>query len=769
MKLQKIAIFICIVMTLPVFAQDSDITIVGEKRSGIEKAGTSTTVTGQDIEDKSSKILKDELVYIPGMQIETQRKGTRTFSMRGYSMSKVAMLVDGIPVIDSYGGSFDIDNIGLLDVSDIIVTRGVSSALYGARGTVGSINIIKAPPKKMYINAAAEADHLYNRVLSVSHGAPIGDFYYMLSASYDKSNGYTVSKKLDRKKREEWLLKLSRYDRFPITYTLNDFLGSGHGVPYYLTDTGKWDHVNHEKYKVNGKTGYHITQKLDAGITAFYNKSKMNNSIYTTDLYPVYRYTEFDAKRQWVTTGSSPLANLSSYWPEYDDYALSPFINYKGEKFELKVNAYFYEQYNRYISYPNPLTKGPNTVDVASTAWSIWQNNTYGFNIYPSYKIAKNNKLNFALSYYVGSHSEYDQAYDSRSVNIITFYGTGKYKIKEISASYLTLAVEDEIKFGNAVELTAGISYDAQNVIKFRRKDGRFGSTNMLDWDTGYTSDPMLWGDQDSFNPVIGIVGRVTKDLQLRGSASYKTSFPSLQAYASTESSSNVGESLNDKSYEKLKPEKSVNGNAGVELAFFDRSLTLGCDYFLSSYQDRLIRFYESRRDNYVYRNMDFSYLQGSETTFKWDVWDVFDAIDVSLGLTHTYIYARNLTKMQLSNVNKGVYFERLPEHKFTIDLRLNVNKTKTSLFVFGYYEYGQIQYALKYSPYGQGFTTDCWEPVKLNDPLMIDVKISQKIFTSYGDYEVYVMCKNIMDDYLADPFNPGPGRTFYAGLKAGW
>ncbi len=28
-------------------------------------------------------------------------------------------------------------------------------------------------------------------------------------------------------------------------------------------------------------------------------------------------------------------------------------------------------------------------------------------------------------------------------------------------------------------------------------------------------------------------------------------------------------------------------------------------------------------------------------------------------------------------------------------------------------------------------------------------------------------MCKNVMDDYNADPFNPGPGRMFYAGGSA--
>ena len=771
MKLQNIVVFFLLLIALPLFAQNDTITVTGQKQSGIEKSGTTTTITGKDIEDKSSKVLKDELVYIPGMQVETQRKGTRTFSMRGYSMSKVAMLVDGIPVMDTYSGSFDIDNIGLLDVSDIIVTRGTSSALYGARGTVGSVNIIKAPPKKMYVNVAGETDHLYNRVLSVSHGMPIGDFYYMLSASYDKSDGYTVSKKLDRKTREDWFKKLSRYDLYG--WTINDFLfdSAGNAVPYYLEDSGKWDHRGHEKYKTNGKIGYHITDKLETGISAFYNKSEMNNSTYSVDMYPVYRHNKIDGYRQWVPPSmDSALRNVSSRWPDYDDYALSPFINYKGDSFELKLNAFYYEQNNKYISYVDPKENYlQGSVSIERQTWSFWQNSTYGFNIYPTYKISKDNKLNFAVTYYIGSHLEYEQALNSNSTEILTYYGDGKYKTMEISASYLTLAVEDEIKFGNAVELSMGVSYDAQDVIKYRRKNNQLGSTEMLDRETGYVSDPMLWGTQDSFSPVIGIVARVTNDLQLRGSASYKTSFPSLQAYASTDSASKVGETEDDTSYEKLKPEKSVNGNVGVEIAFLDHTLTLGCDYFYSYYWDRLVRFYETKnKDDYVYRNMDYSYLHGAETTLKWNGWDMFDKIDISLALTHTYIYARNLTKMHFSNINKGVYFEKLPEHKFTIDFRMNIIKTRTSLFVFGYYECGQIQYALKYVPNG-GFTTDCWDQVALNNPLMIDVKISQKIYSNYGDYEAYLMCKNIMDDYLMDPFNPGPGRMFYAGLKAGW
>lgn len=782
----KILITFLLTFTVSVFAQTNvqdaaTITVTGEKRTSIEKSGTTTTVTAQDIDEKSSKLLKDTLTQVPGMQVETQRKGTRSFTMRGYSMSKVAMLIDGIPVIDSFGGGTDIDNIGLLDVSDIIISRGTSSALYGARGTVGSINIIKTPPKKSYLKLAAEADHLYNHMLSFAHGAPIGNFYYLVSGSYDKSDGYEISKKLDQKKREKWLLKLSRCEslygiHLSNFYSTDPAKRADSAAPYYLTDTGKWDHINHEKYKVNGKVGYHFTPNLEIGATAFYNKTEMQNSIYNTDLYSVYRYNDFAGGRVWsapVNFASYSLRNSSSCWPDYDDYAVSPFLNFKNGGFELKLNAYYYNQYNKYASYTDPKEGMLSTVDnLADETWSIWENQTYGFNIYPSVKLSENNKLSFAVSYYIGSHSEYDQAFNNDAVNIIHYYGKGKYKTEEISAAYLTLAVEDEIRIGKKTELSMGVSYDAQDLFKYKKKKGISGSTEMLD-ETKVDDNSMLWGTQDSFNPVVGIVSQVTEMLQLRSSASYKTSFPTLQAYTSTESSQ-LSETKDDSKYEKLKPEKSINGNIGAELSFFYGKLTLGCDYFFSVYYDRLVRFYETKQDDYVYRNMDSSYVQGTETTFNWEIWDIKDVADISFGFTHTYLYARNLTKMKLSTINKGRYFEKLPEHKFTIDMKVYFTKTYTSLFIFGYYEYNQIQYTMKYRPESNPategvFTTDCFKPVMLNDPLMIDAKISQKIFTGYGDFEIYLLCKNIFDDYLADPFNPGPGRTWYAGLKAEW
>lgn len=739
------------------------IVIRGRAAANIEKAGTTTGVTAKDIEERSNKLLKDVLYQVPGIQVATERKGTTKFSMRGYDMSKIAILIDGIPVIDAFGGSMDIDNIGLMDISEIVVSRGSSSALYGTRGVAGSINLIKSEPSHMYTNISAEYGEHMNYVAGISHGAPIGNFYYYISGSYDKSNGYEISKKLDRKEREKWLLKLSRYDLF-YGFTLDDIYknpGSSSAV-YYLNDTGLWDHIEHEKYKVNGKAGYHITPDLEIGVSSFYNYNKMENSTYHADLNSLYTYTGYKMHWQKPTTANI-LSNISSRWPESYDYAAAPYINYRHGKFRTKANIYFYEQSSMFMAYADPQENVlAYNRDVYKMTWSIWTGRTYGFNIYPSYELAPWNKLNFALSYYNSNHMEEEQAYNDQSTETISYYGKGKYEMLYIEAGYLTVAVEDEMRIMNNTELTFGVSYDMQDLVRFQKKNGQDGNTTMMDQYQAL-DDSIIWGTRDSFNPVAGVVYEPLMNfLKLRAAASGKTSFPTLQAYTKSENwykESYAGKDAN------IKSEKSFNGNTGFELSFFDKQLTFGSDYFYSKYDDKIVRIYITRLDDYIYRNIDSAVIHGAETTLKSNIQNVLNIADVDISLTYTYIFARNQADIENSFVNKGNKIEKLPEHKFTFDVRSHF-KTDTSLILFGYFEKNQILYTMRSIPLeSDAFSTSYFYAQKIHDPLMIDIKLSQRI---YYDYEVYVMCKNILDDYAADPFNPGPGRMFYFGAKAG-
>jgi outer membrane cobalamin receptor len=732
----------------------------------IENPGTTATeITFMDIEERSDKVLKDVLYLVPGIQVSMQRKGTTQFYMRGYDMSKIAILVDDIPLIESYSGSLDIDNIGLMDISQIVVNRGTTSALYGTRGAVGSINLIRKEPTKIYTNLSVEYGQYGNVVESIANGAPIGNFYYFISAMHDKSDGYKISENLDRSKREYWLFKFSRFDLYG--YTLDSIYShpNASSATYYLNDTGVWDHVAHDKYKLNTKVGYHFTPNLEIGISAFYNHTHMKNSNYYTDMRSMYTYNDYKGAKDWrAPLISYLLRNQSSIWPKYNDYAASPYLKYEKGKFNISANTYFYENTNNFVAYDDPKENFlAFNRDVPTMTWTIWTSKTYGLNIYPSYDLTSSNRLNFALSYFTSSHIEEEQAYNDLATDVISYYGKDKYKTMDIGASYLTVAVEDDMKVMNDMDLTLGVSFDGQDFSKYQLKSGLTGSIEMVDQERP-KDDSSLWGTLDSYNPVADIVYEPIKDrLKLKAAASHKTSFPSLQAYSHTRSYYPTSADPNSV-YAKLNPEKMLNTNIGFELSFFDNKFTWGTDYFYSKYKNKIFRIYLTRLDDYIYRNIDAATIQGIETTFNFNLPDLFNVADVTASSTYTYLDAKNLTNVEDSFINKGDKLERLPQHKFTFDLRTHF-KTDTNLIIFGNFEFNQIQYAMSSIPKNTAdFSTSYFYAQRLHDPMKIDVKLSQKFL---DHYEAYVMCKNILDDYNADPFNPGPGRMWYAGVKA--
>ena len=61
-------------------------------------------------------------------------------------------------------------------------------------------------------------------------------------------------------------------------------------------------------------------------------------------------------------------------------------------------------------------------------------------------------------------------------------------------------------------------------------------------------------------------------------------------------------------------------------------------------------------------------------------------------------------------------------------------------------------------------YSLDYYKEQRLHDPFFLNIKISQNITEHFT---IYVMCKNLIDDYDTDPLNPGPGRMFYCGATA--
>jgi len=724
--------------------------------ANIEDASTTTEITETDIKVRGDKTLGDSLTMIPGIQVTMSAKGNTNFSLRGFDQDKVVVLVDGVPINDVYEGNFDISQIPVMNVSKIVVNRGVASALYGANGSIGSINVVTKRPEEMFTEINAEYGQYNSYMLNVANGSPIGDAYYWITGSVLHSGGYEVSKKLDKSERRKWFDKLVRYDLYGKTFS--DITLAA--VDNYLNDKGKWNHTEYTKYQIAGKFGYSITDKMEAGLSAsYYNNEQKSNTFKGNCMSSYYNDTE-----EWSNPSGTKFTvdgrkaifqNRAFYWPEKYDFTVAPY--FKGEFGDLtvKANIFYYRQYTDlegYATQDHSVYMFPPSIDANSSDpyHSIWTEQSYGLNFYPSYKLADWNKLNFALTLRKDSHTEEEKAISaSESPDIWAVHDGDKYKTKFIAAEFMTFAVEDEMNFYKKVEVTAGISYDAQNFTdnKDRISDTEYGDAYKV------KDDSMIWGTRDSFNPVVAVVWNTIEDLlKLRVAASSKTKFPTLSAYAD----------IADVSYDKkIKSERSYNGNAGFEVTPFGKLLGLRMDYFYTKFDDKIEEIYSEEFGDDIYTNIDGVVSQGLEATVSSKIVKVAGVVDISTSLSYTYTYARLQTDIEDSDINKGDKLESTPAHMFILDLRFDFI-SDTSLDIFGQYTRNQIKYVMKSAPATTDpYSTDYFEAVKLHNPLKLDVKISQKLFENF---DVFAMCKNVLDDYNADPFNPGPGRVFSFG-----
>jgi len=745
---------------IPSAVKNNGIIIHGRPVPNIEKSTTSSTIDENDVTEHSDKTLDDSLKNVPGLQVGMHKKGHMRASFRGFDQNRVAILIDGTPLNDIYSTDIDISEIPVTGISEIIIQRGAASALYGASGGVGIINIITRRPDTPYCNVKLEYGLYNNSNVSVSAGAPAGSVYFNLAGEYDHSSGYEVSAKLDKAERRKWFDKLIRYDLYGLEF--EDVILPAKND--YINDTGKLDHTEHDRYSVSGKMIYTLSKKNEAGINGSYSFKKSMSNSYQGNAISNYKNSSGDWSDPVFDTTSDPtlinnasFRNRSFVWPEIHNASVSPY--FKSQIGDLLLRGNFYATYKSAVQekYASTDHSWPGDTVLADTAYepykTIKEYASCGVNLNPSYRIAYWNRLNLAFMYKKNIYNESEQAISAEESPAIaaTIFGLDPYPVKRLEASGLTAAIENELNFSK-LDFTIGISYDAQFFSTFKNREA------LYQFDDAYIvkNDSSLLGTKDSWNPVAGLTYTPVNDfILLRMAGSIKTRFPDLSEYSLI---------VDDKRDNGLKPERSYNFNTGIEFLFLDRLLSFRNDYFISRVKDRIEKISGGIEPPV---NIGEVVSQGIESIITYESLRIAKIFTLKTELSYTYIHARMHDNTHEEKVNKGDYIENTPVHQFCADVRLRFI-TGTLISFWGYSTVNQITYAMKKRPEPfpakTDYSTDYFEPVRLHDPVMFNIRIAQKIFNGY---EIYIMCKNIFDDYNADPFIPGPGRIFYAGGSA--
>ena len=114
---------------------------------GSSAAAVEELVGAADLHRPGHVDFTQALASLPGLAVSNGGgRNEGGVYLRGFDLRQVSLFVDGIPVYVPYDGTMDLRRFTTFDVSQITVSKGFSSVLYGPNAEGGAINVLSRRP-----------------------------------------------------------------------------------------------------------------------------------------------------------------------------------------------------------------------------------------------------------------------------------------------------------------------------------------------------------------------------------------------------------------------------------------------------------------------------------------------------------------------------------------------------------------------------------------------------------------------------------------------
>ena len=308
-----------------------EIEVVGEAEE--EKNTTVEAVTSEEMELFNRYNVADAVNLLPGVTLnQVGARNETTVYVRGLDIKHVPIFQDGIPIYVPYDGYPDLGRFTTFDLSEIVVSKGFTSVLYGPNTMGGAINMISRRPVGLYETdggAGYETGDTYHAY--GNFGTNQGKWYAQGGASYVNSEYFYVSDNFDptetqgngrrdnsyyrdRKFNVKFGFTPNQTDEYAISY-INQH-GQKGVPPYAGTDPDEtvrywqWPYWDKESLYFNSLTAIGDQAYLKSRI--YYDKFK--NSLYSYDDENYDTMTKKYAFKSWYddhTIGGSVEGGIS--------------------------------------------------------------------------------------------------------------------------------------------------------------------------------------------------------------------------------------------------------------------------------------------------------------------------------------------------------------------------------------------------------------------------------------------------------------------------
>jgi len=160
-----------------------------------ESAANILVITDKDIARTGAKMLSDVLRVMAGIQVQVKSNNRHTAWFRGVQTefnNKVALLIDGVPFRDLFGGFKLDEEIPLNSIKRIEIIRGPGSTLYGTNAFSGVISVFTYSPgeRKPANEVSVEVGNVSTFSTYLRGETELKQAYVQLQAKYFNTDGH---------------------------------------------------------------------------------------------------------------------------------------------------------------------------------------------------------------------------------------------------------------------------------------------------------------------------------------------------------------------------------------------------------------------------------------------------------------------------------------------------------------------------------------------------------------------------------------------------
>lgn len=547
------------------------------EQTTLEAPANVSVVTGEAIEASGAVRITDALTakvpgfYLRGATGTSSRINTsQTYSLRGQSLGRVKMMVDGLSLSDgNSGGISSLLGIDIDDVKQIEVVPGTSSALYGSDAIGGVINIITKIPTREEFNTkyvrgfgdgernTFEASYRNRWETGLSASFNVG---------YEDMAGFAKS--------DPVVLPVGTTGTGANAVQGGQATTTVSGAPAYIV--GDRGAVPSHSFLINGKVYYELDARSKFFAGYGHSESAMGYENFNSYLTRNGSALAYPAANVSIDGNKLGSIKESSFWNSSnpnrrrEDRYSAGYDGKLGNDIDLKINLGYFDRDSYYVSSgtgatfsggPGTSTNTPNTTLDGSAQIGFAAGERH-------YLIVGLSSNRSTLDRKVYSLSNWRNPENSR---------TGALNEESHGESTMTGAfLQDQFFLSDSLTLYAGGRYDYWTTHGVAKK--------YVGTPVGTTFSPER--SAAAFSPKLAAVFRWTETLSLRSSIGKAFRAPSNYEMYATPSVSGSRLLIADPN---VKPETARSWDIGIEKALPDNG-TLKAAYYRSRLQDMIYR-----------------------------------------------------------------------------------------------------------------------------------------------------------------------------------